>query len=98
MAALVDSDPNSTIYQGSTSLLTVYRNVYPIPYQMWEDGSMTNGKDQKVVVRVVVELERLDDPTADPVVWSKTYLPKYTQDKSQNPVRYIDPPTEIFPR
>jgi hypothetical protein len=97
-AALVDSDPDNTIYEGSTALFTVYRNVYPIPYQMWEDGSMTNGVDQKVVIKVVVELERLDDPTADPIVWAKTYRPKYTHDTSQNPVRYIDPPVEIFPR
>jgi hypothetical protein len=96
-AVLVDSDPDSTIYEGSTALFTVYRNVYPIPYQDWENGSVTNGVDQKVVVKIVVELERLDDSTADPIVWSKTYIPKYTQDKSQNPVRYIDPFQEIFP-
>jgi hypothetical protein len=97
-AALVDSDPNNTLYEGSTALFTLYRNVYPIPYQMWADGSLTNGVDQKVVVRIVVELERIDDPTAGPIVWSKTYRPKYTHDTSQNPVRYIDPFIEIFPQ
>jgi hypothetical protein len=80
---LVDSEPSSIIYHGGSAVYTRYWNVFHGP---GEPEPYSNLPDQRVVVRVVVELERVDAngqpiADADPIVWSKTFRPRYTQIK-----------------
>lgn len=67
---------------------TRYNYVSPAPWSEWEAGEYTFGVDNRFLVRVMVELERLDINDADPVVWSKTFVPEFCKGN-------IDPIREV---